>query len=382
MSILTATATAALIVAAGGAYIATPFLLSTSANSNLLYTKVPEGKGKIIAKGKSFHRAILSFRGYHLNERGKPHFDENEPEWEVLPNKPGKNYETRPQYTRSFGLFWVGIPGMREVYKYDFVWNEYRTNLEGGRDVWHREEETEVFVANDFSYVMVIEDAKTRDMLPVRAEFVIIVRITNPYKALFESNDWRTQLESYVDRIGRNFIGTFTYDQLRSETDEGKNCEKENFSIPIQKLTLCLPEEEECGLDEKDRRGLKGHIGVTIKAANLESIVLSGAAAAENERLSLAAYTADRNAETVRTGANAAAYDTVVRAGATALETRMKARAEAVAITARLRAMETNQPLSEKILVTEAMGQGTTFVVPSALVDAIGTIGKPASTKP
>jgi len=375
-----ATATVLLAGGAVGAYFATPFILSGWADDNLLYTKVPEGAGKIIVKGESFYRAILSFNGHHLNERGKPYFNPNQPDWEVLPNMVGTDYETRPALTRSFGLYWVGIPGMRKIYEYDFAWNEYRPGVGGEQKLWHREEKTEVFMANYFSYVMVVEDAKTKDNLPVRAEFVIIVRITNPFKALFASNDWRAQLESYVDRQARNFIGSFTYDELRSETDQGKSCMEENFSKPMRLLTSELPEEHCLPVDK--RKGLKGSIGVTVDAANMESIILSGSAAVENERLSIAAYTADRNAETVVKAAEATAQATILDADARAHAIKATGQAEVEIITARLKAMKEDPEMSKTILVTEALGkpgEGKTIVVPAGILDVVSKI---FTTKP
>lgn len=378
MSVLPITISTLLAGGAVAAYIATPFMLSGAAEDNVLYTKVTEGTGKVIVKGRSFHSAILSFRGYHLNDPKRHYFNPKEPEWEVLENEPGNHYEHRPAYTREFGLYWVGIPGMRKVYTYKFAWNEYREKKDGTNEVWHRDESTELFIANDFSYVIVVEDAKTQDNLPVRAEFVIIVRITNPFKALFASNDWRMQLESYVDRQARNFIGSFSYDQLRSETDEDEKRTEENFSEPMRRLTLELPEEQ--NIPEDKRKGLKGTIGITVKAANMESIVLSGPAAEENERLSLAAYTADRNAETVVKAAEATAQSTRINADAAAHATKVTGEAEVQIISARIEAMEKNPELANAMMVTDALGKpgdGKTIIVPSNLADlAGGLLGK------
>ncbi|HEY0979600.1 MAG TPA: SPFH domain-containing protein [Candidatus Paceibacterota bacterium] len=374
--LVTAAAVGALLV---GASVATPFILSGWANDNFLYTKIPEGTGKIIVKGKSFHRALLSFKGYHLNDpRNKATFNPEEPEWEILPNTdPKKKYDTRPPFTRAFGLYLIGIPGMRSIYEYRFAWNEYRTGSEGAQHLRHRDELTEIFMANDFPYVMVVENVKTKDNLPVRAEFVIIVRITNPRKALFETNDWRTQLESYVDRQARNFIGSFTYDELRSETDEGKERNEENFSNPIRDLTNCLPEEED--LPEDQRKGTKRTIGITVKAGNLESIDLSGAAAAENERLSIAAYQGDREAELTTKAAEAEATSIKLRADARAHETRVTGEAEAASITARMEALGKDPELGKTMIVAEALkspGNGKVIVVPSSVVDIASKIAE------
>lgn len=285
-----------------------PFVFSKWADGNFIFTKIKEGQGKIVVKGDSFHSALLSFSGYHLNAPGLPGYTDRIPDWEIVKNGEGQKderYDSRNILLRNFGLYWVGIPGMRKIRRYRFSWNEYREENSGESKLWHRNEETEVYIANDFPYVMALEDGITKDNLPVHAEFVIIVRITNPKKALFGSNDWRVQLESYVDRQGRNFIGSFGYDQLRSETDEDglEQKKKENFSLPIMNLTTNLGIME----GKEESPGTKEVLGIEIRGANLESIRLSGPAALENERLSTARYAAERNAETTRINAAALA---------------------------------------------------------------------------
>jgi regulator of protease activity HflC (stomatin/prohibitin superfamily) len=177
-----------------------------------------------------------------------------------------------------------------------------------------------------------------------------------------------------VDRQARNFIGAFTYDELRSETDDVERQKQENFSDPVRKLTFCLPEEE--GLPESQRKGTKGTIGITVNAANLESIVLSGPAAEENEQLSVARYTADRKAESVRIGADAEAYATTTDADARAHATKVTGEAEAASITARLTALNQHPELASALLMSEAIakpGDGKVIIVPS---DILGMVGK------
>lgn len=375
--------TASVAALLGGAYYASGFIFSRWADDDRFFTKVKEGTGKVIVKGKTFHRAVLSFKGHHLNEPGKSWHDPSQPDWEILPDKPGKNYDDRPHLLKEFGLYWVGIPGMRNVYEYHFVWNEYR-GVEGGeQEVWHRDENTSIFMANSFTYVMVLENVKTRDNVPVRAEFTIILRITNPYLALFGADDWKKLLESYVDRKGKNFIGTFTYDQLRSETDEEttaeararaeetreevKACERENFSKPIVLLTLELPEEKVCDTRTKPK-GLKGKYGVVIEAANMAEIDLFGPYAQKNEESSTKLFTAKREAEGIRELADANAYAKKKAADINAYDVAMQGGSKALAARVTLREYARQPDLAKASMAAEAMGKpgdGKTVVIPS-----------------
>ncbi len=349
-----------------GAYWGSGFIFSGWAENDRFFTKVKEGTGKVIVKGKTFHRAILSFAGHHLNEPGKSWHDPSEPDWEILPNEPGESYDDRMHLTKEFGLFWVGIPGMRSVYHYQFEWNEYRGEPGGEQELWHRNEDTSIFKANDFTYVMVLENVKTSDNVPVRAEFSVIVQITNPYLALFGADDWKALMESYIDRQGRNFIGSFTYDQLRSETDEFKQCEHENFSKPIVELTHELPEEKVCSAKAKPK-GLKGR-GITIKAANMAKIDLFGPYAQKNEESSTRLFTAKREAEATRETADAQAYATTKAADADAYKVAMAGGSKALAARVTLREYARHPDLAKASMAADAMGKpgdGKTVVIPS-----------------
>lgn len=351
-----------------GAYWGSGFVFSGWADNDRFFTKVKEGTGKVIVKGKTFHRAILSFAGHHLNDPSKSWHDPSEPDWEILPNEPDENYDDRLHLSKEFGLYWVGIPGMRSVYEYQFDWNEYRGENNGEQELWHRDEVTSIFKANDFTYVMVLENVKTKDNVPVRAEFSIIVQVTNPYLALFGADDWKALMESYVDRQGRNFIGSFTYDQLRSETDEFKHCEHENFSKPIVELTHELPEEKVCNAKVKPK-GLKGR-GVTIKAANMAKIDLFGVFAVENEKSSVLKFTAERQAEATKVTADAQAYATIRTADANAYDVAMQGGSKAIAARTLLREYAKHPDLAKASMAAEAMGKpgdGKTIVIPSDL---------------
>lgn len=298
-----------------GTAITSPFVFSGWAAQDHIFTTVEEGKGKIIIKGDSFHRMIMSFENHHLNDPSKPWFDETKPLWEVLENKPGvsylckawlprkllpkhphypaNHYDNRPWLLREFGLFWVGLPKMRQIRSYTFSWNEYEreSGNDGDLGIKSRKESTKVFLVNDFAYVMVLTDAKTSDNSMVRAEFVTVIRMTNPMKALIDTDNWLIQLETYIRRQARNFIGTYTYNQLRSETDDVALGVKEDFSKRMLELNQRLPEEDELGA-----LGTKGTIGITIRSTNLEKIVLTGGFALENEQLTLAQYRAEQEA--------------------------------------------------------------------------------------
>lgn len=346
--LLGATAVSALLATTA---ITSPFVLSAWAKSDFLVTTIDEGTGIMIDRGDSFERLEISMDGYHVNNPRKPWFVDHEPLWEILPDEPGVSYDTRSWPLRASGTYWVGLPLLSKIHSYQFSWNEYEDDSTGDLKVNHRNEDTQVFITSDFAYVMALDEVRTKDNLPVRVEFVLIVRMTNPKLALVDSNNWIIQLRAYVERLARNFVGSFTYNQLRSETDEAVDLKKENFSLPVRNLTLELPDED----DPAAPKGTKGEIGITIKSANLNKIVLTGQAAAEYERLSILEYETEQEAKaTVSTSVAAAtAYVNDARAKATGIEA--IGTATATASTAQINALKNDPAMAALLLMNDAV---------------------------
>lgn len=104
-----------------GALISLPFFLKWLAKGDILYTEVPERTAKAIMRSGSLDHFVMSLKEYHLNKPGSRRFDPTKPEWEVLKNRPNKNYDDRNPLSRWLGLYWVGIPPFRKVYSYTFA---------------------------------------------------------------------------------------------------------------------------------------------------------------------------------------------------------------------------------------------------------------------
>ncbi|MBU0749944.1 SPFH/Band 7/PHB domain protein [Patescibacteria group bacterium] len=330
----------------------TGYALSQFADSDFFVTDCKEGQGKaIVTNGGSFVKLIMAFEGRHYNHPDLPGYDPSYPRWEVLdndPSKPDSFYETRHRLLSEFGTHWIGIPGQRKLLSYHQEWLELSSDeIHYPDGIRKRIEETQIFIVNDFPYVVQDESFYTKDGLPIKVTYLLTLRINNPYIALFDTSDWLKQAESYASRAARSFLGSFSWRELLSETNEedDKKRMRENFSHPIESLNTKLLS----GSNVTEPVGMKRKIGVTVTGAELLSIELTGATAERNEETTLLVFRseeealarinaaeaekreiellAEANATRVRLDAEAIAHKTMVEGDATAnaLEAKLKA---------------------------------------------------------
>ncbi|MEK6825113.1 MAG: SPFH domain-containing protein [Nanoarchaeota archaeon] len=287
-----------------------PFFLKWLAEGSFLFTTVREGTVKVIMRGKSFDRFIMSFAGYHLNDPTKRWYKPGPgyAKWEVLyhgkdntdgfveRNAKGENewldehYDNRPRLLKHFGLYWIGWPWANSVYVYAFEWNETSTDKGGKEQPLPRAEATDFIYVNDFTYAIVTESAETKDRLPTDELTLVTVAIRNPYRALFSGEDWMRRITAAINRHVRNFVGDKKFQDLISTKD------RTEFSAPIILLNTKLPDDVEGKLPF----GLQGRYGVEIRTADLQTIELSGDAKGKHQEATTKAYVAEQEAEAAR----------------------------------------------------------------------------------
>jgi regulator of protease activity HflC (stomatin/prohibitin superfamily) len=355
--------------------ISLAFFLQWLGKRSVLFTMIKEGSAKAIMRGGSFDRMIMSFEGYHLHYKGCPGYDhERWAEWQVLYHGPNnlngfegdhqkdETYDKRPWLLKKLGLYWVGWPWASNVYIYEFEWNETVTVKEGDEQILTRREATDFIFVEDFPYGIVVEGAETNDLLPTRVIVIITVAVSNPYNAMFRTQDWMRRITASITREIRLFVGTQTYGELISTRKDGaqdntpagqQQYNKTKLSKPIIDLNDKLPDNDDIGLERL--------YGILIKAADLLSIVLAGDAKKQNETAATAVFVAEREAEAIRKKGQANA-DVVVMMGD----------AETKALQKRLAVIRDNGPEGIRLAELDAMesagkGPGTTIVWPNTL---------------
>lgn len=333
-------------------------ILASFAKKDTLHTTLKEGQGAIITKNGQFVRPIMSFQGFHFNEPGTDWFDPNIREWEIIrddPTKPKGYYDRRLWMQSEFGLHWLGLPGMREVFDYEFEWSEkFRTHENGDVSRVIRHERTRIFFVAGFPYIIMEEEAKTADNYPVKLVYMVALRIVNPKVALFETVDWLKQAEGFINRVGRSFAGEFTYNELRSETDETDAAKRrrENFSLRVKKLNTLLLDEQDAGFcpAPNSLTGMIGHIGVAVDSAELLKVVLSGPNAQAHEQITLRETIAKADARAKVLTADADAYSAVMAKGAEAKGIQAIGKAQAEATNLQLEALSKHPELAGPLL--------------------------------
>ncbi|MES2931522.1 MAG: SPFH domain-containing protein [Patescibacteria group bacterium] len=349
--------------------IGMPILLTNMAKQDFLVTTIGEGSGKVIVANGALRDIKMVRKGFHLNRPGKPGYDPSKRNYENLPDIPGVNYDERSNLFQEHNLHWVGLPWQHQIYTYKFAWSELKKNANGTQEIVTREAETDIFIANDFHYGMVLEELRTFDNVPTKIEVVITVWINNPERALFATNDWLNIVHTLVESVSKDYVGALTFDQIRSEKDEDGTPSdrlKQEYSLIVTALTETIE-------DRPDRKGMAEVYGVTIKSANLRKIIVTGETATELTKASTAKYTAETNAAAQQVKTDADAYTTRTIADADAYATLEEGKSKAAADKARFTVISENMEAARLLLGTEALktpGQGKVIIADSDLVSA------------
>jgi hypothetical protein len=340
-----------LIVLAVAAVVLVPLTAATVwfgfpwlAEENILFTTVKGSTAKAIMRGKSFERFTMSFPGYHLNDPKKPGYKpliikktkdsdgknvetrEGFPDWEVVyhgkgnkngfeeKNKDGENEQDDEYHEhrnpilkyllKHLGLYWVGWPWRNSVYVYQFQWNVTVTNKAGNEEMLPRAEPADFIYVNDVTYAVKTEGAETKDRLSTDELTLVTVAVRNPYRALFIGEDWMRRMTAAVNRHVRNFVSSKDYDELinilkKDEAGAGKEVAEKwalEFSQPIIDLGGKLSGETD---KSPEPRGLRGKYGIDIRAADLQTVELSGLPEAKKklQEAAMRVYSATQDAK-------------------------------------------------------------------------------------
>lgn len=298
---------------------------------NTLFTTIKEGTAKAIMRGEEFDGIIASWRGHHINDPKAPWFNENRPEWEVLLNNDRDTPDANPLWnvddwnnSRSFlekwfGIYWVGLPFQKSLYVYKFEWTEEEQG-EGGTYVPRpRTELTDFIYILDFSYYIILKDAETADNLPVNVRYLLTVRITNPRKALFDTDDWLKRITGLTNSTTRNHIGSLSFEELTSEKHKQDLQRKmESLITAILSLNVKLPASEDPIMHQIQSNGADvsapSLYGVTIISADVQSIDPSGEIGQKAKAALTALYEAERAGKALEATARSEKEAAITRA--------------------------------------------------------------------
>lgn len=335
-----------------GTAAASPFVINWLADGDSFFTKVSEGTAKAVMRGGtrgSFDHFVMAFEGHHFNVPGSDWFDRTIPAWEVLDNDPvdDKYFDLRDPLTKWLGVYYVGIPPFRQLKEYRFRWSEAIKDLKTNKEVvWSRDASTDFIYVSDFPYMIVLDAAETKEGIPVDGTYQLVIRITNPYKALFATENWLEAVTASANRAARSYVGSRTYEELQSETnkeddelhehpgDDSAPHDPDDFSCPMTMLTDVIPEDRKNA--DKWKKGLRGRYGVTIVAANLQTIAINTGSAELDGKVfesTILEFTSKKDADRITTLGKAEAEKIRVIGDAEAARIYAEGKAEADVIT-------------------------------------------------
>lgn len=309
-----------------GAFLSAPFIIKNLAAENIVFTTVKEGTAKAIVRGESFERFIMTYQGYHLNDPSKVWYDSSEPKWMVLPNKqPDLYYDERSSslfgwILLSLGVYYIGLPWSKDVFYYTFEWNEVETDPSTGKQrVRRRKEVTDFIYVVHFTYAVVTDRAETSDRLQTDWMTLLTMQVVNPFKAIFETEDWMQRVTAKVNGYIASFAGKQKYDDLVTFC---KASDASPFSKPLIALT------EDSGTDS----GLRSEYGVEIEAAEQQTMDLSGERGSALQEAASKSYVAEQTkiARIKEAEGEAEAKKTVGAAEAHVIEIKGEAEAKAL----------------------------------------------------
>ena len=292
------------------------------ANFDICFTFVEEGTAKAVVRGKEFHKFLLQSKEMKFRERS----------WDIVPLRPDEQPEKRYWFERWSGARWVGLWPFFSIYNYKFKWTVAKQEEKDGKIVTTpdmRERTIGSIYIRDVVYYGKVESAETTDNTPVDVEYLLTVRVTNPYKALFRVHRWLEAVIDLTSQRGRQYIGTRSYKQLIAEEGDEQNS---GFAGGIQAL----------------RGHLAKNFGVKFVYADIASVEFSRTTKKEYVEASTAAYLADAKAVAI-----------VTEAKAEAKKIEIKGKAEANALKARMDQFQNNPDAAQATIngdVSKAMG--------------------------
>jgi hypothetical protein len=171
------------------------------APNNKFFTFVKEGKAKLIMKGGECVKTLIQFKGYTID------------------HVTGKVVRGEEKHLFG-GLRFYGLWPLYDVTIYDFKW----TNVDHkGQIIIHEPETLDYVLLRDDVYWANVEDAEDKNLLPLDIEVTLTIRVVNPYKAIFNVQNW---LETVINRIKpaiRDSVTGKEFEELiKNEKDIGK----------------------------------------------------------------------------------------------------------------------------------------------------------------
>lgn len=259
------------------------------APSNRFFTFVDEGTAKIVVKAGQFNKALIQWEGHTFDDERSANVVPVGTHWVkdgkiVSEEEQGAEEKKFKEPHHLFGgLRFYGLWPLWDIYVYTFQWTG--VTEDGGLDP-HPKELLDYILVRDDVFLCEVRDAEDMNLLPLTLRTLLTIRIANPYKTLFNIENW---LETIVNRtrpLIRNYVTQRSYEDLIKA--------QERMGVDILEA---LREASTLGTEFYDR------YGVDLRQIDVKEIEPPQ----EYRDITLRKYTAERERERIITEADAEA---------------------------------------------------------------------------
>lgn len=230
------------------------------APSNRFFTFVKEGTAKIIVRGDKFEKALIQWEGYTFDYEKS-----GVKKWKVVE-------EEEPRHLFG-GLRWYGFWPLLDVGFYHLRWWDLQLTEEGREKIQFHEEDLDYVLLKSDVYWAKIENAETKDRIPIDAEFLVTMRVINPYKVIYVAPiNWTENAMTRLSALFRSYVAGKKLDELLKAKEDSQAICKELKKKDLIRRIL----EEEWGIQIE-----KG--GIQLRDVALSPEYQKAAAAQEAE---------------------------------------------------------------------------------------------------
>lgn len=201
--------------------------------------------------------------------------------------KPGRSF---------FGMYWVGIPPFRSIYRYHMIWFEWVWNqLTKNYELNQRDEMTPYLFVKRTGYALYLPEAENNQGFPVNVKFVVFLRAVNARKPIFDNDDTIGQIIKLLLGDAAIYVKANSFANMYSQKAanlEDNVQEHDEFSKFLCKINEKISGETGGGIIEK--------FGYLIEGAKILDVEVAGDKKAEiNDAIALAAIALENKKATI-----------------------------------------------------------------------------------
>lgn len=200
------------------------------------FTIGKEGTAKVVMRLGGVKKVILVWKGYRLDEN-----------WNVV-SVP--SVVLLRLLGGLGGLRFVGIRWLDKVYSYNFRWRDIQLVAGEEKAEFHEKVLDHIFVRPDV-YWTDIKGAETKpdERIPLDIQFLVTMRVTNPYKALFKApSNWNENVMARLNASFTTWVGTKALDEILDIRQDRQKIWDELKKDPLVKML-----EDEWGIQIEDK---------------------------------------------------------------------------------------------------------------------------------